>query len=77
MAGRRGGVLCRAADRGDHWLLIAVWTLPVAMIFAAVVWIPLAPIVLIAFAARLIWRLAQNDGRKVGLQPLQAAGVAA
>jgi hypothetical protein len=57
--------------------LIAVWTLPVAMIFAAVVWIQLAPIVLIAFAARLIWRLAQNDGRKVGLQPLQAAGVAA
>ena len=57
--------------------MIAVWTLPVAMMFAAVVWIPLAPIVLIAFAARLIWRLVQNDDRKVGLQPLQAAGVAA
>jgi hypothetical protein len=49
----------------------------VTMMFAAVVWIPLAPIVLIAFAARLIWRLAQSDGREIGVQPLQAAGVAA
>jgi hypothetical protein len=39
----------------DHWLLIAAWTLPVAMMLAAVIWIPLAPIVLMAFAARLIW----------------------
>jgi hypothetical protein len=54
-----------------------VWALPVAMMFSAVVWIPLAPIVLIAFAARLTWRLAQNDGREVGLRPLQAAGIAA
>jgi len=43
----------------DHRLLIAVWTLPVAMMIAAVGWIPLAPIVLIAFAGRLVWRLAQ------------------
>ena len=57
--------------------MIAVWTLPVAMIFAAVVWIQPAPIVLIAFAARLTWRLAQSDGREAGRQPLQAAGVAA
>jgi hypothetical protein len=62
---------------GDHWLLLAVWALPVAMMFSAVVWIPLAPIVLIAFAARLTWRLAQNDGREVGLRPLQAVGIAA
>jgi len=45
----------------DHWLLIAVWTLPVTMMIAVVAWVPLAPIVLIAFAGRLIWRLAQND----------------
>lgn len=46
----------------DHWLLIAVWTLPITMMIAALVKIPLAPIVLIAFAARLLWRLAQ-EGR--------------
>jgi len=49
----------------DHWLLIAVWTLPGTMMLAAVGWIPLAPIVLIAFAGRLVWRLAQIDGRDV------------
>jgi alpha-1,2-mannosyltransferase len=49
----------------DHWLLIAVWTLPVTMMIAAVGWIPLAPIVLIAFASRLVWRLAQSDRREV------------
>jgi hypothetical protein len=38
----------------DHRLLIAVWTLPVATMVAAVIWIPLALIVLMAFAARLI-----------------------
>jgi alpha-1,2-mannosyltransferase len=77
-----GFVVALLRDRADntmadHWLLIAVWTLPVAMMFAAVVWIPLAPIVLIAFAVRLIWRLAQSDRHEVGLQSLQAAGVAA
>jgi alpha-1,2-mannosyltransferase len=49
----------------DHWLLIAVWTLPVTMMIAAVGWVPLAPIVLIAFASRLVWRLAHSDGRDV------------
>jgi hypothetical protein len=49
----------------DHWLLIAVWTLPVTMMIAAVGWIPLAPVVLIAFAARLVWRLRQSDGREI------------
>jgi len=61
----------------DHWLLIAVWTLPVTMMLAAVVWIPLAPIVLIAFAVRLIRRLAQSDGREVCLEPQPAARVSA
>ncbi|MGA2894840.1 MAG: glycosyltransferase family 87 protein [Xanthobacteraceae bacterium] len=56
----------------DHWLLIAVWTLPVTMMLAAVGRIPLAPIVLIAFAGRLLWRLAQNDGREIAAPPGQA-----
>jgi hypothetical protein len=42
----------------DHWLLIALWTLPVTMMIAAAAFIPLAPVVLIAFAGRLLWRLA-------------------
>jgi alpha-1,2-mannosyltransferase len=77
-----GFVVALLRDRADntmrdHWLLLAVWTLPVTMMFAAVVWIPLAPIVLIAFAVRLIWRLAQSDGRKVCLEPPQAARASA
>jgi len=55
----------------DHWLLIAVWTLPVTMMIAAVGWVPLAPIVLIAFASRLVWRLAHNEGRDVRPLPEQ------
>jgi hypothetical protein len=57
----------------DHGLLLAVWTLPVTMMIAAVAWMPLAPIVLIAFAARLLWRLAQGD--EVRGLPRQAAPV--
>ena len=56
--------------KADHWLLIAVWTLPATMMIAAVGWIPLAPIVLIAFAGRLVWRLAYGESRDG--QPLPA-----
>jgi alpha-1,2-mannosyltransferase len=49
----------------DHRLLLAVWTLPVTMIIAAVGWIPLAPIVLVAFACRLVWRLAHDAGCEI------------
>ncbi|HML06625.1 MAG TPA: glycosyltransferase family 87 protein [Xanthobacteraceae bacterium] len=45
----------------DHWLLLAVWTLPVTMMILAVGKVPLGPIVLIAFAARLVWRLARGE----------------
>ena len=60
----------------DHWLLIAVWTLPITMMIAAVIKIPLAPIVLTAFAARLLWRLAR-DGRVAASSPTQAASAVA
>lgn len=47
----------------DHWLLLAVWTLPVAMMLAGAAFIPLAPIVLMSFAGRLIWRLYAAEAR--------------
>jgi alpha-1,2-mannosyltransferase len=53
----------------DHHLLIAVWTLPVMMMLARLVFIPLAPIVLIAFACRLLWRLAHSSAREVKALP--------
>jgi uncharacterized PurR-regulated membrane protein YhhQ (DUF165 family) len=56
----------------DHWLLIAIWTLPVTMMIAAVGWIPLAPIVLIAFASRLMWRLVRTERREMGPLPERA-----
>jgi hypothetical protein len=55
----------------DHWLLIALWTLPVTMMIAAAVFVPLAPVVLIAFAGRLLWRLAHGGapGMQTTLPP--------
>ena len=50
----------------DHWLLLTVWSLPVTMMFAGAIWIPLAPVVLIVFACWLLRRLAQGDRSEVG-----------
>jgi alpha-1,2-mannosyltransferase len=61
----------------DHWLLIAVWTLPVAMMLAGAAFIPLAPMVLIGFAGRLIWRLARAEAHEAKSAPGEAAAVAA
>jgi hypothetical protein len=45
----------------DHVLILAVWVLPVAMmIIGLALGIPLAILVLPAFAARLVWRLARE-----------------
>ena len=60
----------------DHWLLLAVWTLPVAMMLAGAAFLPLAPILLIALTCRLIWRLAQAEAR-VAKPVSEAAAVAA
>jgi alpha-1,2-mannosyltransferase len=54
---------------GDHYLMIAVWSLPVTMMLATVIWLPLAPIVLITFAGRLLWRLAYSSTREVKTLP--------
>jgi len=77
-----GFVVALLRDRADntkrdHQLLIAVWSLPVTMMLAALVFIPLAPIVLIAFAARLVWRLAEVDRRDIRTVPELAAQGAA
>jgi alpha-1,2-mannosyltransferase len=60
----------------DHWFLVAVWTLPITMMIAAVVKIPLAPIVLIPFAVRLLWRMA-HDEHAIMPQPGLAAATLA
>ncbi len=77
-----GFVIVLLRDRGDitmrdHWLLVIVWTLPVTMMLAAVVWIPLAPLVLIAFAIWLLCLLVLSDGHPVRPLPGRAATVSA
>ncbi|HEX4411793.1 MAG TPA: glycosyltransferase family 87 protein [Xanthobacteraceae bacterium] len=59
-------------SKQDHWLLIVVWTLPVTMMIAAAGHVPLAPIVLIAFACRLLWRLRYGSVTAVTLLAEQA-----
>jgi hypothetical protein len=59
----------------DHWLGLAVWTLPASMILIALANIPLGPIVLTAFAGRLLWRLARSE--KAAGESKVAAAVAA
>ena len=48
----------------DHYLIVAVWSLPLTMMLAGLVHIPLALPVLAAFAARLVWQLAQSDAEQ-------------
>ena len=61
----------------DHCLLIAVWSLPMTMMFSAVIYVPLAPIVLIVFACWLLKRLAQGEGAAVAMVQGDAAPAAA
>jgi alpha-1,2-mannosyltransferase len=61
-----GAVVAMLRERSDntaldHALLIAVWSLPVTLMVAAIVSIPLAPIVLITFAVSLLLRLRAPD----------------
>jgi alpha-1,2-mannosyltransferase len=60
----------------DHWLLLAIWTLPVTMMFSAVCRVPLAPLVLIAFAVRLLWQLAHSADCNVLSLPKEVAAAA-
>ncbi len=77
-----GFVVALLRDRADnteydHRLYIAVWALPVAMMLAGFFWIPLAPIVLIAFAYRLLVRLKRGSAGEIQPQPLALAAAAA
>ena len=45
----------------DHVLALAVWTLPVTMLVFGLAHVPIAMIVLPAFAGRLIWRLRRSE----------------
>jgi hypothetical protein len=45
----------------DHALGLAVWSLPVTMMLFGVASIPIAPLVLVVFASRLLWRLANSE----------------
>jgi hypothetical protein len=61
-----GWVLALLRQRGgnepvDHYLIMALWTLPAAMMIAGLIYIPLAVLVLSAFAARLVWQLAHSE----------------
>lgn len=61
----------------DHWLLIAIWSLPATMMLFALARIPLAPIVLIVFAVWLIRRLAQAGRIEVPYPTAPATAISA
>ena len=50
-------------EPADHYLLMAVWVLPVAMLLNTATRIPIAAIVLSLFAARLVQRLARLEAK--------------
>ena len=54
----------------DHYLIIGVWTLPLTMMLAGLIHVPLAMPVLAAFAARLVWLLARSEAREPGVRSL-------
>ncbi len=48
----------------DHYLVMAMWTLPVTMMLAGLIHVPLAIVVLSAFTARLLYRLVRDQARE-------------
>ena len=57
-------------------LRIALWSLPVTMLLFGAAHIPIAMLVLPAFAGRLIWRLARTGARDVAANEVTAAPAA-
>jgi len=56
----------------DDRLAMAVWTLPVTTLLLGLAYIPISSLVLVAFAARLIWRLARTTADKTAAPPIAA-----
>jgi hypothetical protein len=54
-----------------------VWLLPLTMMLAGLIHVPLAMPVLAAFAARLVWLLARNEAREPSHELLPVAMPAA
>ncbi len=76
-----GWVVARLRERSDntiadHVLALAVWTLPLTMLVFGLAHVPIAMIVLPAFAGRLIWRLYHGEARSaaVGEMPSRYIG---
>jgi len=59
----------------DHMLALAVWLLPLALLVFGVAHIPIAMLVLPAFAGRLVWRLARAEVRPTVAAEAQAVPV--
>jgi alpha-1,2-mannosyltransferase len=60
----------------DDGLAIALWSLPVTMLLFGAAHIPIAMLVLPAFAGRLIWRLARTDATDAAATAATAAPAA-
>jgi alpha-1,2-mannosyltransferase len=60
----------------DHALALAIWTLPVLMLYFGFMHLPTALLVLPLFAGRLIWRLARSEQRSLA-PSVQVAGAQA
>jgi hypothetical protein len=66
-----GWTLALLRQRGDnapldHYLILAVWTLPVTMMLAGLVNLPLATPMLACLLARLVWQLKQSEAAQPG-----------
>jgi hypothetical protein len=55
--------------RLDHGLSVAVWALPILTMVLGLLQIPLSSGVLIAFAARLLWRLRKAEAHGASMEP--------
>jgi hypothetical protein len=53
----------------DHYLIVAVWTLPLTMMLAGLIHVPLALLVLAAFVARTMWLLARSEAEQRVVRP--------
>jgi hypothetical protein len=73
-----GGIVAALRQRDDntpldHWLGLAVWSLPVTMMLFGAVWVPIAPLLLIGFAARLLWRMSHPNAQREEIRQVPEA----